>query len=171
TSWSGKSDNRTNRTRRTFVRFVRVVRKPDGQDISLGTCPVCPVVSRERLGKARNAPALAANLVRQHAESVFNEATQRLASGPNQFGGAKFAATIAGNPQQRRNLEAAVGALPDGDTRWRGFNRLLQVLEASGQRQRPGSMTAFNAQAMRDLEQGGLSEAAAAPMSPQKIIQ
>src|SRR3989304_2009674 len=59
-------------------------------------------------------PTVARQLVRAHVESVFNEATQNLVSGPNQFGGAKFAAVIRGNPQQAANLEAAIRALPNG---------------------------------------------------------
>ena len=40
---------------------------------------------------AANNPRAARDLVRAHAEGVFNEATQRLASGGlNQSGGAKF---------------------------------------------------------------------------------
>lgn len=106
-------------------------------------------------------PMAARHLVRSHAESVFNEATQRLQSGANEFGGALFAAVLRGNPQQAQNLEVAVRALPSGDAIWPGFNRFLEVLEASGQRQRIGSQTAFNAEAMSDLKRGRLSSEAA----------
>ena len=49
-------------------------------------------------------------LTRQHLQTGFNEATQDNLPGPNQWGGPKFAATIAGNPQQAQNLEAGIGA-------------------------------------------------------------
>lgn len=104
----------------------------------------------------RKDPIAAQSIIRQHAETLFNENMQNLASGPNQFGGAKFAAQIVGNPEQRRALEAAVKALPGGDTRWKGFSRMIDVLEATGQRLQQGSATAFNAEINRELKGGGL---------------
>jgi hypothetical protein len=102
-------------------------------------------------------------LVRAHAESTFNEATQRLPSGANQFGGAGFVAALRGNPQQAANLEAAVRALPQGNDIWRGFDRFLSVLEAQGERQAIGSRTSFNTETLNALKQGNLvSEAGSA---------
>lgn len=97
-------------------------------------------------------PDAAQNLVRTYAQSVFDEAI----SNQNQFGGAKFADVIAGNPQQARNLEAAVRALPNGHQRWEGFRRFLDVMEATGERQRIGSATAFNAELQQQLKRGGM---------------
>jgi hypothetical protein len=88
-------------------------------------------------------PMVARQLVRTHAEMTFNEAAQRLASGPNQSGGAKFAAILRGNSDQAQNLEAAVRALPSGDATWNGFSRFLDILEAQQFRQATGSRTAF----------------------------
>ncbi len=99
---------------------------------------------------ASRSPRVATDLVRAHVESTFNEATQALQSGANQAGGAKFAAVLAGNPQQRANLEAAITALPNGADRWAGFNRFLEVLEATGTRQNIGSKTAYNADFLRE---------------------
>jgi hypothetical protein len=62
---------------------------------------------------ARQRPAVAEQLVRAHAEMVFNEAARELQGGANQFAGAKFAKVIAGNSQQRLNLQAAVEALAE----------------------------------------------------------
>lgn len=103
---------------------------------------------------AARRPHVARDLVRAHLESTFNEATQNLIGGQNQFGGAKFAASIRGNEQQAANLEAAIRALPNGDKVWGGVDRFLNILEAQGQRQRPGSMTAFNAEMLQDLRGG-----------------
>jgi hypothetical protein len=94
-------------------------------------------------------PNVAGQLVRAHAESVFNEATQALQSGANQMGGAKFRAVLVGNPQQAANFEAAVRALPYGDQRLAGFNRFLDVMEATGTRQNIGSKTAYNAEFLK----------------------
>jgi hypothetical protein len=103
---------------------------------------------------ARRNPQAARDLVRAHAESVFNETTQALQGGANEFGGAKFAAALRGNPQQAANLESAVRALPNGDATWAGFDRFLNLLEAQGTRQRIGSQTAFNTEALADLKGG-----------------
>ncbi len=106
-------------------------------------------------------PEASRQLVRAHAESVFNEATQNLQSGAAEFGGAKFAAVIRGNPQQAQNLEAAVRALPGGDRTWTGFDNFLNILEAQGTRQRIGSQTAFNTEALAALKNGGAASEAA----------
>lgn len=96
----------------------------------------------------------ASQLVRAHIESTFNQAAREVQSGANQFGGAGFAAALRGNPQQAKNLEAAVRALPGGDDTWKGLNVLLKVLEAQGQRQRIGSNTSFNNEVLKDLQSG-----------------
>lgn len=128
-------------------------------------------VSRAMRGIRQTDPEAAAGIVRQHLESVFNEAAQRLQSGQNPAGGAKFSAVAAGNPQQRRNLIAAIRALPNGHVLWRGFNRFLDILEATGKRPATNSMTDFNAQIRKDLEQGPLTqEVATIAASPQKAL-
>jgi hypothetical protein len=128
-------------------------------------------VERAMRGIRRTDPEAAANLVRQHLETRFNEATQRIQSGENPMGGAKFSSAIAGNPQQRANLAAALRALPNGSTLWRGFNRFLDVLEATGKRPTPNSMTRFNDEMIKELERGPLTqEAAAIVASPQKAF-
>lgn len=101
---------------------------------------------------AKRNPRAAQDLVRAHLESVFNESTQRLQGGLNQFSGAGFAAVLRGNPQQAANLEAAVRALPNGDNVWPGVNKFLEFMEAQGQRQRPGSQTSFNTEFMNELK-------------------
>lgn len=99
-------------------------------------------------------PSIGRDLTRQHLVNALNEATQDNVGGPNQWGGAKYAAQIAGNPEQERTLMAGVGAA-GGDT-----NRLadiVQVLRAQGMRERPGSMTAYNAKAIEELGNAGMT--------------
>lgn len=128
-------------------------------------------VGRTIRGIRQTDPQAAEGVVRQHLEDVFNEASQRLQGGANQFGGAKFAAVVAGNPQQRRNLTAAIRALPNGDLLWRGFNRFLNIMEATGRRPAPNSATQFNAQITKELERGGYGgELATVAGSPQKAL-
>jgi hypothetical protein len=113
---------------------------------------------------ARRNPQAARDLVRAHMEGVFNEATQNLQNGPNQLGGAKAAVALRGNAQQRENLDAAIRAAA-GDDVANGVNRLFEIFEAQGQRQRIGSQTSFNNLALSDLEKGNavsqIGEAAA----------
>jgi hypothetical protein len=96
----------------------------------------------------------ARQLVRAHVEGVFNSAAKDLQSGANEFGGANFRAKLVGNKQQAENLAAAIRALPDGNEVLAGFNKLMDIMEATGQRQRVGSLTAFNAQALDEMRGG-----------------
>lgn len=107
-------------------------------------------------------------LVRAHAEMVFNEAAQNLQGGANQFAGAKFAKEIAGNSQQRANLRAAIESLPNGRSRWHGFEHLLDVMAATGERQAKGSLTAFNTLDVQAMSSKGLMDLAAKAASPKK---
>ncbi|MGF3026508.1 hypothetical protein ACQVP2_27255 [Methylobacterium aquaticum] len=104
---------------------------------------------------ARNNPQAARHLVRQHIEGVFNDATETLKGLPAQYGGAGFASALRGNPQRAQNLEAAVRALPEGDTIWAGLARFLDTVEATGYRPQKGSDTAFNHQIQAALKNGG----------------
>jgi hypothetical protein len=113
-------------------------------------------------------PVAAQNLVNMKIRQSFAEATQNLASGPAQFGGPKFVASLTGNGQQRKNLEAAVKALPDGQVVWEGFNRMLNILEAQGRRQHAGSQTEFNKLLNKDMGAGGVGDVAALMASPGK---
>jgi hypothetical protein len=116
----------------------------------------------------RTRPAVAQQLVRAHAEMVFNEAARDLQGGANAFSGAKFAKMIAGNSQQRANLQAAIEALPNGQERWHGFEQLLDIMSATGTRQPKGSLTAFNALEIPSMSNSGLMDIATKGASPGK---
>lgn len=103
---------------------------------------------------SRTRPAAAQMLVRTYLESAFDNITRNLQAGPNQFGGASFAAAVAGNPQQRMNLKAALDSLPGGAGKYEGFEKFLTVLEATGTRMRVGSQTAFNGPELAMLKTG-----------------
>jgi hypothetical protein len=114
----------------------------------------------------------ASDLVRAHAESTFNEATRALQAGANPKGGANFRAQVVGNPQQAANLEAAVTALPNGQQRWDGFNRFLDIMEAVGNRPNVGSRTAYNQEINKMGAMGGVSrDAAKVGLNPLKALQ
>lgn len=104
-------------------------------------------------------PTVPPALLRQHLAQQGAEAMQDLSSGPNQFGGANFAARVAGNPNQRQTLlqsvdVAAPEAAPD-------VRALLEGLRATGFRERPGSNTAFNQELQRDLRGGNPAQTVA----------
>lgn len=119
---------------------------------------------------ARN-PRAAEDLVRAHVEGTFNEAAKDLQSGANQAGGAKFRTRLVGDPQQRLNLQAAVESLPNGAARWSGFNKFLDVMEATGTRQNVGSRTTYNTEFLKDQSKGGLvADAAKTVAAPQSFL-
>jgi hypothetical protein len=114
----------------------------------------------------RNARA-ARDLVRAHIESTFNLAAKDVQAGAAQMGGANFRKQLVGNSQQAENLEAAVRALPNGAQVWPGFNRFLEVLQATGTRQAIGSRTAYNDILLKGQSASGLAvEAAKGAASP-----
>lgn len=113
-------------------------------------------------------PALT-NFTRQGLLSQFDEATQNLVSGPNQWGGAKFAAQVAGNPSQAANLQALV-TQAGGTRAWQGFQNFLEVMEAQGKRNAPGSMTEFNRQVAGNLAREGAGGLLATVASPGRAM-
>ncbi len=110
----------------------------------------------------------AQNFVRQNLQAIFDESAQNLSGGKNQWGGAKFAAQVAGNPRQRDNLQALVESVSDRQT-WNGFNRMLEVMEAQGKRNAPGSQTAQNLMVESELAKGGYGSSLALIPSPGRM--
>ncbi|CAJ0876559.1 hypothetical protein AMST5_02797 [freshwater sediment metagenome] len=104
---------------------------------------------------ARNLMA-ARQLVRAHVESVFNQATRDMQNGPTQFGGATFRAKLVGNQQQAANLSSAISALPNGSQILAGFDNMLEMMAATGRRQRIGSQTSFNNELQAQLKKGSI---------------
>lgn len=120
---------------------------------------------------AHRNPEASRQLVRAYVESTFNRASQNLQGGPNQWGGANFVKAIVGDPQDRANLREAIQALPNGDQIWTGFNRFLEIAEATGRRQHIGSRTAFNEQELKSMSQGKiLSETGKVAAAPQRLL-
>lgn len=100
------------------------------------------------------------NLIRTRLEQAFQTAARDTQAGASEFAGAAARKRIYGDRQTRRNIRAAISALPNGPAISAGFERLMNVLEATGRRQRGNSMTEFNRQITRELEGGrGISEA------------
>lgn len=87
---------------------------------------------------------LAEALMRQHVGNTFNRSARDLVGGPNPYGGARFAKDIQGNAEQAATMNAGLDAIdPTGDMKGR-WGDLVDALQATGWRQPPGAMTAFN---------------------------
>jgi hypothetical protein len=91
-------------------------------------------------------PRAAATMARDYVGDIFNQAVGDLKSGPDQYGGAGFRTALVGDPASARNIQAVVTQLPQGQQRWAGFKRFLDVMEATGWKPAKGSDTAFNSQ-------------------------
>lgn len=96
-------------------------------------------------------PDIAKSWVRQFLSDNFNEASQNLQSGKNQFGAAKFASNISGNSQQAKNLKAAIDSSTGGPDAYDGFKKMLNIFEAQGKRLQVGSPTTNNAEIISQL--------------------
>jgi hypothetical protein len=116
----------------------------------------------------RKDPEALPTWTRQNLEGIFNETTQNLVGGENQFGGPKFAATIVGNKQQRDNLRTLVTET-SGMQAWQGFENFLDVMQAQGQRMPANSATAFNQMVAEELGGGKLSKLAT-PLKPSNVV-
>lgn len=101
-------------------------------------------------------PQAAENILRHHLGSVFAETASNLQSGPNQMGGVNFANAVRGNSEQAQALQAFTRALPNGNAKWEGMDRFLEVMEATGRRPNIGSPTAFVQADQQALRNGGM---------------
>lgn len=102
----------------------------------------------------RKDPTVAADWTRQELQGAFNQASREKIAGGNQFGGANFAANITGNKAQKDNLQALVEASA-GEGTWKGFENMLETMQAQGQRVPAGSATTFNNLLTQEMESGG----------------
>lgn len=120
-------------------------------------------------------PSVGGALVRQQLQRQAMDAQRQLIAGDNDFGGAKFAASAFGNDEQRRTVMGALDVVnrPDPNMAFPPLNQngtaargsdpmaaLVEVLQATGQRQRQGSDTAFNQEAIAALRGGNLATSA-----------
>lgn len=104
----------------------------------------------------REDPRAAETLARDYVGDVLNQSTRDLQGGANVYGGANFFKQIAGDGASMRNLEAMVTQLPQGQQRWQGFQRFLDVMQATGYKAPKGSDTAFNIAIERQMSQPGV---------------
>jgi hypothetical protein len=88
---------------------------------------------------------------------------------PDQYGGAKFAVELRRNARGAENVNTAIAGAA-GQPIADDINRLVDVLQATGMRQRPGSATAFNQEFMDELRRGGVQGASRAAVNPIRAV-
>jgi hypothetical protein len=105
-------------------------------------------------------PWAARQLVREYIAGVFSSAHKVTG---DQFVVARLANVLRANPQTAERLASAINTLPHGASIAPGFQRFLDIMAATGARQRPGSMTSFNTEMMHEMKSnvGGVSGAIA----------
>lgn len=160
---------------------VGLLGKPDSltmqqaHDVLMPTNPQAlnePIIKDTVATLNKQNPDAVRNFVRQNLQSIFDETSQRLVSGENQWGGAKYVAVVNGNPQQAKNLQALIESLPNGQGAYAGFRKMLDILEAQGKRQATGSQTTFNSQIADQLSGGGpIGTVLAKSLSPDKFLR
>ena len=106
-----------------------------------------PELVRKTIGQLSfNKPNAARELAILGLQNEFESATARLASGPAQGGGAKFAKTV-----DTPKVQAYLESLPNGKAAYRGFRNMLDIFEAQGTRSPPGSLTSTNMQGQKEM--------------------
>lgn len=107
--------------------------------------------TRQLVGENAN---VTRNLVRSRLESMYQTAGRDLQGGASQFAGAAARKKIYGDRQLRRNVRAVLREMPNGAQVSEGFERLMEVFQATGRRQHIGSQTEFNRLLTTELSGG-----------------
>ncbi len=104
--------------------------------------------------------------LRSYLSENFSRASKEFKSG-NSAPGAGFRASIYGTPKQKAAMRNAMS-----DDQWAGFNRLMDVLEASGRVTQGGSRTAFAGESIAEMKQqaGGLVSKTLRAASPSNLF-
>jgi len=130
-------------------------------------------------------PSVGGALVRQHLARQFMDSMKDKTGGPNQFGGADFAARMFGNEEQRRAVLGAIDvtAPPPSPLTFPPLNpnapqampsdsmaELVEILQATGQRHQGGSQTAFIQELQRQMRGGDVvQESWVSLLNPMRI--
>jgi hypothetical protein len=101
-------------------------------------------------------PQAARELVRNYLGTELQRATTVNIPGEPYTSGAGFSKNVTGNPQQHRNIQAALQAINPQAAQ--AFDRLIDIFDAMGKRQHPGSKTAFNTEDIADLKKRGWTD-------------
>lgn len=129
-------------------------------------------VTRALQNMGRQNPNAARGVVREELGRAADKTVGGLdnAGRPDQFGGAKLARTLRGDARQAQNVDAAIRAV-SGPPVADDIAGLADALQATGYRQRPGSLTAFNAEAIADMKRGGIGGVAQSVAKPLSAVK
>lgn len=113
---------------------------------------------------AKNDPALANDFVNRYLQRAFR-VTEGKAADQSRVG-SRVERKLFSDDDVGANIEAALKALPDGNTRWASFRRLMDIFEAQGNRLPVNSATESNQVIAGQLKTGGIQSAAKAAVNP-----
>lgn len=113
-----------------------------------------PETSAAARALASEAPDAARGVVRQGYERDVQRGLFNTAGLPDEYGGARVAGLLRQNNREA-NVLAAIEATAGRDVREQ-VERLTDTMAATGWRYRPGSPTAFNAEGLTGMREGGL---------------
>lgn len=104
--------------------------------------------------------------LRAYLQENFDKAAQEYIGG-NANPGMRFRKAVFGTGKQKQAMMAAMS--PE---QWRGFSRLMDVLEATGRSQQGGSRTAFAKEGIEQLKQeaGGLGSKVIRAANPSNVL-
>ena len=112
-------------------------------------------------------------LVKNYINTTLQRAAKNTRKDPSRVGG-EFVEQALGPEalpvDQAANLQAAMQLLPDGQVRWRAFQRLNEVLRAQARRLPTGSPTAQNQAIQDELRRGGGEAVGRAIAAPFKTV-
>lgn len=100
-------------------------------------------------------PNVAANLTRAHLTQALDQVGSDTMGRPNQFAGAALVRNVAPGGEKAATLQAGLQGIDPSGAASSQWSDLVQALAATGQRERPGSMTAFNSEDLSGLKQPG----------------
>lgn len=102
----------------------------------------------------RENPVAVPAWTRNNLNLLFQKSMQENRSGLPEFGAADFASKIMGNPAQRENIKALITTTASPQA-YQGFENLINVFKAQGERLPANSATAFNRMTEETMGQGG----------------
>lgn len=118
---------------------------------------------------AKNDPALASDFVNRYLQRTFRM-TEGKAADQSRVG-SRVERKLFSDDDVGANIEAALKALPDGQTRWASFRRLMDIFEAQGNRLPVNSATESNQVIAAQLKSGGVQGAAKLAANPFSTVK
>lgn len=141
--------------------------------------PKVPLANPDEIKKTaellrRQNPKALPEWTKENLNQIFTKSLSENRGKTPEFGAADFASKVMGNERQKENLQALITST-SGMQAYRGFENMIDVFKAQGQRMPAGSATAFNQLINEQMGQGGpiigTAKIAANPFSLSKNIE